>query len=302
MTSTDTRSIVSPKHSPVRSDNRTRPALWARSLTWVLLVAAVIYFVVPVLWLFIASTKTAGDLYTTPGFSFAEFALWDNLEALFGYRSGIFWRWMLNSGIYSVLGSLLVTLICAMCGYAIAIYRFRGRRVLMSALLASLLIPATVTAQPVYLLLVQLGLNNTMIGVLLPSLVYPFGVMLSYIATLSAVPTEIIEAARIDGAGEFRTFFTIAVPLLRTGLTTVLLFSFIASWNSFLLPLLVLDDSTLYPVTVGLVDWSRQSSSVAQLGTLTIVGSFVSVLPLIAVFVALQRYWRSGLAAGGVKF
>jgi len=169
-------------------------------------------------------------------------------------------------------------------------------------LLASLLIPATVTAQPVYLLLVQLGLNNTMIGVLLPSLVYPFGVMLSYIATLSAVPTEIIEAARIDGAGEFRTFFTIAVPLLRTGLTTVLLFSFIASWNSFLLPLLVLDDSTLYPVTVGLVDWSRQSSSVAQLGTLTIVGSFVSVLPLIAVFVALQRYWRSGLAAGGVKF
>jgi fumarate reductase subunit D len=111
-----------------------------------------------------------------------------------------------------------------------------------------------------------------------------------------------VDQVMARGAGEFWTFFTIAVPLMRTGLTTVLLFAFIGSWNSFLLPLLVLDDSSLYPVTVGLVDWSQQSASVAQLGTRTIVGSFVSILPIIALFLALQRYWRSGLAAGGVKF
>lgn len=283
------------------SAGKRRPALWARSLTCVLLIAAVVYFVVPVVWLFIASTKSAGDLYTTPGFIFADWRLWDNLQSLVAYDSGIFWRWMLNSAVYSVLGAVLTTFVSALCGYALAIYRFRGRGVLMGALLASLLIPATVIAQPIFLLLVQLGLNNTMLGVLLPSLVYPFGVMLSYITALSAVPSEIIEAARIDGAGEFRIFFRISLHLMRTGLTTVLLFAFIGSWNSFLLPLLVLDDSSLYPVTVGLVDWSQQSASVAQLGTLTIVGSFVSVIPILIAFIALQRYWRSGIAAGGVK-
>ncbi|WP_062214461.1 carbohydrate ABC transporter permease [Streptomyces sp. NBRC 109706] len=274
---------------------------WARTLSRVMVTAAVVYFVGPVAWLFIASTKSAGDLYSTPGFAFADWRLWENIEALFAYRSGIFSRWLLNSLVYSVFGALLTVLVCALCGYALALYEFRGRRLLMGALLASLLIPATVVAQPIFLLLVWLGLNNTMAGVVLPSLVYPFGVMLCYVTARASVPDEIVEAARLDGAGEFRIFFTIAVHLMRTGLTTVLLFAFTASWNSFLLPLLVLDDERLFPVTLGLVDWSQQSASVAQLGTLTIVGAFVSVFPVVLVFVLLQRYWRSGVSAGSLK-
>lgn len=284
-----------------RRPGQRGPRSWARVLSWVLLIVAFIYFVVPVFWLFVASTKSPGDLYSTPGFAFADWQFWTNLSALFSYRDGIFWRWLLNSGVYSVLGAVLTTLVCALCGYALAIYRFRGRTLLMGALVASLLIPATVIAQPIYLLLVKIGLNNTMLGVVLPSLVYPFGVMLAYVTANASVPREVIEAARIDGAGEFRIFFTISAQMMRTGLTTIALFAFIGSWNSFLLPLLVLSDSTLYPVTVGLVDWSQQSSSVAELGTLTIIGSFVSVLPIIVVFVALQRYWRSGFASGAVK-
>jgi len=288
---------------PPRFSRRTGALsrLGARPVGWVLFAGSIIYFVVPVCWLFIAATKSSGDLYTTPGFSFADWNLWKNLGDLFSYQSGIFLRWLANSAVYSIVGSVATTLVSAACGYALAIYRFRGRNVIMAALVASLLIPATVLAQPIYLLLVQIGLNNTMWGVILPSMVYPFGVMLGYITAQSSIPIEIIEAARIDGAGEARIFFTIALRLIQTGLTTILLFAFISSWNSYLLPLLVLNDASLYPVTVGLIGWNEQSISVAQLGTLTIVGSLVCVLPVVIIFVSMQRYWRSGLTAGGVK-
>ena len=279
-----------------------RPSTMARGITWVIMIAAVLYFLVPVLWLFIASTKSSGDLYTTPGFAFARWNLFDNIASLSTYNGGIFWRWMLNSLIYSGLGSLLTTLVSAFCGYALAIYEFRGRRILMGALLASLLVPSTVLAEPTFVLLVRLGFNNNYLGVLLPTLVYPFGVMLGYITARGSVPVQIIEAARLDGAGEFRIFFTVAWRMMSTGLTTVLLFAFIASWNNFLLPLLVLNDQSLFPVTLGLTGWSQSANSIAHLGTLTIVGAFVSIVPLVVVFVALQRFWRSGLAAGGVRF
>lgn len=298
---TATRPGTAPRRPAARLAPQTRPSWLARVVAWIVLLAAVLYCLTPIGWLFVASTKSAGDLYTTPGFAFADWNLWTNLQALLAYRDGIFLRWLGNSAVYSVLGSLLVTLLSALAGYAMAVYEFRGRRVLMGALVASLLVPATVTAQPTYLLLVRLGLNDTMLGVLLPGLVSPFAVMLCFVTAIASVPKEILEAARMDGAGELRTFLTIALPMMRTGLTTALLFAFIASWNSFLLPLLVLDDSTLYPVTLGLVDWSQQSSSIAQLGTLTIVGSFVSILPLVIAFVVLQRFWRSDLASGALK-
>jgi len=275
---------------------------WSKVVIAAIMVLATLYFIIPVVWLIIAATKSSGDLYSTPGFSFAHWSLFDNLSSLASYRGGIFWRWILNSAVYSVLGAFLTTVISALCGYALAVYEFRGKRTLMTALLISLLVPTTVLAQPIFLLLVHIGLNNNMLGVLLPSLVYPFGVMLSYTTTMSSVPKEMLEAARIDGAGEFRTFFTIAWRLMSTGLTTVILFSFVASWNSFLLPLFVLDDPQLYPVTLGLVDWSQQSTSVAGLGTLTIIGSLVTVVPIVLAFAVLQRFWRSGLTAGGVKF
>jgi multiple sugar transport system permease protein len=279
-----------------------RPSPIASAIVWVIMAACVLYFMVPVLWLLIASTKTTSDLFSTPGFWFADFHFFENVTSVSTYDGGIFWRWMLNSLIYSGLGSVLTAFVSMMCGYALAIYQFRGRILVMGAVLGSLLVPATVLAQPTYVLLAQLGLSNNYLGVILPSLVYPFGVMLSFITAKSSIPTEILEAARLDGAGEWRTFFTIAARLMSTGMVTVVLFAFIGSWNNFLLPLLVLNNPDFYPVTLGLNGWERQSISVAGLQGLTVIGSFLSIVPIVIVFISLQRFWRSGLAAGGVRF
>lgn len=267
----------------------------------IVMVVAAAYFLVPVLWLVIASTKSTGDLFSTPGFALADFHLWDNLVALSSYDDGIFWRWGLNSIIYSVFGSALTTLVCALTGYGLAIYRFRGRSALLAVVLASMLVPGTVIAQPTYVLLLGLGLDNSYAGLLLPALVYPFGVLLCYIYAQSSVPLELVEAARLDGAGELRTFVSIGLRLMSTGLVTVLLFAFLGSWNSYILPLLVLTDAELMPLTVGLTGWSQASITIPGLQILTVVGSLVSVIPIAIVFLSLQRFWRSGLTAGSIR-
>lgn len=296
-TTRDAKSSTRPR-KPNASNDVSRA--WKVVVT-ILMVVAAAYFLIPVLWLIIASTKSTGDLFSTPGFAFADFNLFENLAALNSYDDGIFWRWGLNSIIYSVIGSALTTLVCAATGYALAVYRFRGRGVLLSVILGSLLIPGTVVAQPTYVLLVNLGLNNTYAGILLPALVYPFGVLLCFIFAQSAVPVELIEAARLDGASEFRSFVSVGLRLMSSSLVTVLLFAFLGSWNSYLLPLLVLTDSNLMPLTVGLTGWNQTSITIPGLQILTVVGSLVSVVPIAIVFVALQRFWKTGLTAGGIR-
>jgi multiple sugar transport system permease protein len=274
---------------------------WTIAITAVMVLVAG-YFLVPVVWLFIASTKSNADLFATPGFAFATFHLFDNIADLSGYDGGIFWRWVVNSIIYSVLGSAATTLVSAITGYALAVYRFRGRTLVMGVILGSMLIPGTVIAQPTYVLLVNLGLNNTYAGLLLPALVYPFGVLLCYVYAQSSVPLALIEAARLDGAGELRIFLSIGLRLMTSGLVTVLLFAFLGSWNSYLLPLLVLTDQELMPLTVGLTGWNQASITIPGLQTLTVIGSLLSVVPVAVVFLALQRFWRAGLTAGGIRF
>lgn len=290
-----------PQRTRKETSGGERPPLLARLLAWAVMILVACYFLVPVYWLIVASTKSTGDLFSTPGFWFAEFHLWQNIVDLTQRDGGIFWRWMLNSLIYSGLGSVLMTFISVISGYALAMYRFRGRSVVLAAVVGSMLVPQTVLAQPTYTLLVNMGLNNTMLGVLLPSLVYPFGVMLGYIYAQASVPRELLEAARVDGASEARAFFSIASRLLTPGSVTILLFAFIGSWNNFMLPLLVLRDPNLQPVTVGLSGWSQAAITVPGLQTLVIIGALLSIIPIVVVFVSLQRYWRSGLAAGSLK-
>lgn len=300
-----TRAIVTDKR---RSSRRPalaegeRPSALARAVTWIFMIAVALYFLVPVYWLIVASTKSTGDLFSTPGFLFADINLWDNLVALTAQADGIFWRWMFNSLIYSGLGSVLMTFISVISGYALAMYRFRGRTVILAAALGSMLVPQTVLAQPTYVLLVEMGLNNTMIGVLLPSLVYPFGVMLGFVYAQTSVPIALLEAARLDGASEWRVFWSISFKLLSPGAVTILLFAFIGSWNNFMLPLLVLSDARLQPVTVGLSGWSQAAITIPGLQSLVIIGALISIIPIIVIFISLQRFWRSGLSMGGVRF
>ncbi|WP_458116605.1 carbohydrate ABC transporter permease [Arthrobacter sp. D2-10] len=287
--------------SPVHAEGE-RPSRAARIAAWIFMGATTLYFLVPVYWLLVAATKSTSDLFSTPGFWFADSNLLSNLSALTEYDNGIFWRWMGNSLIYSGIGSILMTFICLISGYALAMYRFRGRGVVLAAVLGSMLIPQTVLAQPTYLLLVEIGLNNTIWGVLIPSLAYPFGVLLAYVYAQSSVPQELLEAARLDGASEWRAFFSIALKLLSPGGVTIMLFAFIGSWNNFMLPLLVISDARLMPVTVGLSGWSQAAITIPGLQTLVVIGALVSIIPIIVVFVSLQRFWRAGLAAGGVRF
>ncbi|WP_410812749.1 carbohydrate ABC transporter permease [Micromonospora sp. 067-2] len=278
-----------------------RPRFAIAVATAVMTVAA-LYFLIPVYWLVVASTKSAGELFTTPGFTFSGFHLFDNIAKLTTFEGGIFWRWMLNSVVYSVFGSVLTTLVCALAGYALSVYRFRARQPLIALVLGSLLIPGAVLAIPTYQLIVLLGLDNTYAGLLLPGLVFPFGVLLAYVYAQSSIPYELIEAARIDGLNELRIFLTVGMRMMSTGLATILLFAFLGSWNSFILPLLVLNDTHLMPLTVGLHSWNANASRIPGLQALTVVGALVSVVPIVAVFLSLQRFWKTGLATGSVRF
>lgn len=270
-------------------------------IAMVFLVALAVYFLLPVYWLVVNATKTQSDLVTSNGFWFADWALWDNLKGLFTRDDGVFIRWVLNSVLYAGIGAAVGTLLAAMAGFALAKYRFRGREVIFSVILGGVLVPATALALPLFLLFAKASQTDTIWAVFLPSIVSPFGVYLSRIFAASAVPDEIIEAARIDGATERRIFFGIAARLMAPALVTIFLFQFIAIWNNFLLPRVMLNDAKLYPLTYGLFYWQTQISRDPQLQTLVIVGSLVSVVPLIVVFLSLQRFWQAGLAAGSVK-
>ena len=168
------------------------------------------------------------------------------------------------------------------------------------------MVPTTALAIPTYLLFAKVGLVNTPWAVILPSLVSPFGLYLMRIYAEDAVPDSLVEAARIDGAGELQIFVRIALRLLAPGFVTVVLFTLVATWNNYFLPLIMLNDPKLYPITVGLASWASQavgggSGSNSDLFALVVTGSTLSVVPLIVAFLLLQRYWQSGLATGGVK-
>lgn len=279
-----------------RDPTRDSPA--SVGVAMVLLFLAGVYFLLPVYWLIVNATKTQPDLIRTNGFWFADWNLWENLSGLFSRDGGIFTRWVLNSLLYAGLGAAVGTVLAAMAGYALAKYEFRGREAIFSIVLGGVLVPATALALPLFLLFARVGMTDTFWSVFLPSVVSPFGVYLSRIFAAASVPDELIDAARLDGAGEFRIFATIATRLMSPALVTIFLFQFIVVWNNFLLPLIMLRDSELWPLTYGLFSWQSQVSRDPELQILTITGSLVSVIPIVIMFLALQRYWRAGLSAG----
>ncbi len=302
-------STVAPARSEEEQDGRTPRSRLARAsatkespvavgLAMIVLVAAGVYFLLPVYWLIVNATKTQPDLIDSNGFWFAEWNLGENLSELFDRDGGIFLRWALNSLLYAGLGAAIGTLLSAMAGYALAKYQFRGREALFTVVLGGVLVPATALALPLFLLFAQVGLTNSFWSVFLPSIVSPFGVYLSRIFAAASVPDELIDAARLDGASEWRIFSTIAVRLMSPALVTIFLFQFIVIWNNFLLPLIMLRSDRLWPLTFGLFSWQSQVSRDPELQILTVTGSLVSVIPLIATFLVLQRYWKAGLAAG----
>jgi len=258
-------------------------------------------FMLPLWYLFVASSKNRGELTTTPGLWFSHFQLGTNVSDTVNRDGGIFWRWLLNSVLYAGVGAAIGTVIAAMAGYALAKYEFRGREATFNTILAGVLVPATALALPLFLIFAAVGLTNTYWSVLLPSLVSPFGVYLSRIYASASVPDALIEAARLDGVGEFRIFLMMATALMKPALVTIFLFQFVVIWNNFFLPLIMLVDRKLFPMTLGLYSWNSQTQQDPTLATAVLTGALLSVVPIIAAFLMLQRYWRGGLGAGGVK-
>jgi multiple sugar transport system permease protein len=264
-----------------------------------------LFTLAPIAWIVINSTKTQANIFETFGFWFARpFALFHNF-ALLGQNVdgyGTYIQWLGNTALYAVLGGGGATALAAFAGYGFARFSFRGSRALFYLVIAALLVPISAITLPLYLTYAKVHLINSIWGMILPSMVSPVGVYLMRVFVEVSVPRELIDAARLDGASELRIFFRLALPLMVPGLMTVLLLSIVGVWNNYFLPLIIFSQNRLYPLTVGIGLWAEraQNSGNAELFPMVVIGGLVTIIPLIALFLVLQRYWRSGLLLGSI--
>ncbi len=288
--------------APERRDRRGVPPLLSKGVVNGILVAATLWTVLPLTWLVISATKNYADLYQTGGFELARIRLWDNLVHLFTFGDGLYLEWLRNSLLYAGVGAAVSALISVMAGYAFDKFRFPGKERWFGLVLVGVLVPSAVTTVPLYLMASDLGMTNSFWGVFLPGLASPFGVYLGRVFSAAYVPDELLEATRVDGAGELRSFAQVAFPLLRPAFATLFLFGFTGGWNSFFLPLLMLSDHHLYPVSLGIFTWKESLAADSEIFyPLVMTGALVAIVPLVIAFFSLQRYWKAGLTAGAVK-
>ncbi|QFP77824.1 carbohydrate ABC transporter permease [Deinococcus sp. AJ005] len=281
-----------------------RPRQGFSPLQWAALSLFCIYSLLPLWWVLTTMTKSNGQLYSSFGLWFTSPSNFvQNVQILFTRDDGIFLQWLLNSLLYAGASAVGSMLFAAMGGYAFAKFNFRGREPMFNVILATIMVPSTALALPIFLLMQQIGLINTYWAVILPGLVNPFGLYLMRLFWDAGFPTDLMEAARIDGASESKIFWQLGLPLVRGGLVTVALFSFVGAWNNFFLPLVVVNKDTLFPLTLGLSVWNQTSASSGQnpIYTVIVLGALVSILPLIIAFLSLGRYWQGGLTSGATK-
>jgi multiple sugar transport system permease protein len=257
------------------------------------MLAFLAYFAFPLFWLFVASTKESSDLFSTFGLWFADdFHFFQNIRDLFSIRTldgGTYVVWLRNSFLYSVTSAVIAALTAAAAGYGFAKFAFRGRELMFWFILGSVMVPTQALAVPTWLLFAEVDLTNSPLSIILPCAVSPFGVFLMRIYAERAIDSSLIEAARLDGASEWRIFRSVVFRMLAPGMVTVMLFAFVQTWNNYLLPLLMLSESKWYPLTIGLTQIGNAGA---------IIGSLIAIVPMILAFVLLQRFWQSGLAAG----
>lgn len=275
-----------------------------------ILTALLVFFVLPVLWLLLAPSKTADELVHQFPLSFGSFrqfgAAWRHLTS---FQGGVIWLWLRNSAVYSA-GSLVLTLATSVpAGYALALIRFRGWRVLLTITLITMIMPSAALVLPIFLELNLFHLIGTAWSIILPFSFYPFGVYLVYIYFATSLPRDMLAAARIDGCNEWQVFRRIAMPLARPVIGLVAFFSFVGNWNNFFLPYLVLPNSDQFPIQVGLNQLLTSTPSfnpVAGKGlditspelALAII---IAILPVLVLFLFSQRALVSGMLAGATK-
>ena len=280
--------------------------LWrTKALTTALLILFLIYSLLPIYYLIVSATKDNATLFSSFGLWFASsFHLMSNLHDVFTYDNGVYVNWLWNTAYYSTSSALGAAFISTVAGYAFAKFRFPGSTFWFAVILGSIMVPQTALVIPIYFLLSKIALIDTPLAVILPSLVSPFGVYLMRVYAEQSVPDDLLDAARVDGAGELRIFWSVALRVLMPGFVTVLLLQFVATWNNYFLPLVVLSTPELYPVSIGLASWNDLAGAgggAHSLYPLVITGALVAVLPIIVAFLFLQRYWQGGLTFGSLK-
>lgn len=265
----------------------------------IVMIAYAVYTLVPLVWLLFSATKTQSGLFSSFGLWFADdFAFFDNLVATFTYRDGIFLRWLGNTLLYVVVGAGGATLLATLAGYGLAKYRFPGRRAVFAIVLGAVAVPGTALAVPTFLLFSELGLTNTPWAVIIPSLISPFGLYLIWVFASESVPTELLEAARIDGAGELRVFAQIIVPLCKPALGVIGVFGFTMIWDQYLLPLLVASDSDNYTLPLALRTLRIEPEVTPGV---VMAASLLALAPSVIVFLLFQRSFARGLTSGALK-
>jgi multiple sugar transport system permease protein len=283
------------------------------SVRMAILLTFAIFFVTPVLWLVLAPTKTDKALLTSNPISFGNLhqvgLAWKHLNA---FSDHIFRRWIENTLYYALSATAITLVVGVPAGYGLALGSFPGRKLVLSLTLIVMIMPAAALVLPIFLELNAMHLIGRSLSIILPFAFFPFGVYLAYIYYVTALPRDLLDAARVDGAGELQTFLRIALPLAKPVVALVFFFSFVADWNNFFLPYVVLADSNQYPITVGLdnllastpsfnpsVGGGGQSVNIfkPELALATIL----AVLPVAIVFLFSQRALVRGLIGGAVK-
>ena len=229
-----------------------------------------------------SATKSGYEIETTPWFKFGQtFLLFDNIKMLFTYPGTLYPTWMINSITYATSSTTVAVAVSTLAGFALAVYNFKGSKLLQGSVLFFAMVPATTLLLPLYLMFAGLNLIETRWAVILPGTVFPLGTFIIFYYLKSTLNYETIDAARIDRASELRIFFKIGVPAAQPAIAVVFLFSFIQNWNSYLLPLIMLSKPDLYPLTVGL--------GTSYGGPALVIGAFVATLPVLIVFLSMQR-------------
>jgi multiple sugar transport system permease protein len=275
------------------------PARWLAGVLKVAVLAFFgVFFALPLAWLLLAPTKSTGQLNGLHGenpLSFGSFGqLADNWNTLTGLQHGILWTWLGNSVLYSTAALVITIVVAIPAGYALAMTEFRFRRVLLVFTLVVMLIPNTALALPIFLELSAVRLVNSPLAVILPFSFFPFGVYLAYIYFSTTMSHDLLDAARIDGAGELQVFWRIAIPLATPVIALVGFFNFVGNWSNYFLPFIMESGSAKMPVQVGLAELNS-SAPVLAFATL------ISIAPVLIVFLFSQRFLVTGLTAGASK-
>jgi multiple sugar transport system permease protein len=260
-----------------------------------LLIIGSIVSLLPMVWMLAASFMSAGDATSQPPRLLPGDPTLEHYRTLFTRLN--LGRYLLNSIIIAGSATIFSLFINSMAGYAFAKLRFKGRDRLFRLLTLGLVIPVQVSMLPLFLLMRELGLINTYMGAIIPALASIFGIFLIRQYTM-AVPDDLIDAARIDGAGEFRIYWSVIVPVIRPILATLAIWTFLSTWNDFMWPLIVLNDDSMYTLPVALANLSGERIQDTEL---MMAGSVLTVLPVLLVFLFLQRYYVEGITAGSVK-